>query len=278
MATYAIGDVQGCYDELCLLLERIRFDPAADRLWFAGDLVNRGPNSVDVLRLVKSLGDGARTVLGNHDLHLLATDAEIRFNVTDTIVDVLSADDRQELLDWLRAQSMFHRDAALGICMVHAGLAPLWHIEDAVGTARELEACIRGSNYSSFLEVMYGNEPDQWSDSLEGNDRLRFVTNAFTRIRYCRADGSLDLDAKYLPGENPGDIYPWFAHPLRSNCDEKIVFGHWAALRMTPEEESTYGVFHIDQGCVWGGELTALRLEDLQRFAVPSRQPKRFDA
>lgn len=274
MATYAIGDVQGCYDELCLLLERIRFDPAADCLWFAGDLVNRGPNSVDVLRLVKSLGGRALTVLGNHDLHLLATAVEVRFNVTDTIVDVLSADDREELLDWLRAQPMFHRDASLGFCIAHAGLAPLWDIEDAVTVARELEACIRGPDHRTFLEVMYGNDPDQWSDALEGHDRLRFVTNAFTRIRYCREDGSLDLEAKQLREENPPDLYPWFAHPLRRNLGERIIFGHWAALRMTPEEERTYGVFHIDQGCVWGGELTALRLEDLQRFTVPSRQPK----
>lgn len=276
MATYAIGDVQGCYDELCSLLELIRFDPAADRLWFAGDLVNRGPNSVDVLRLVKNLGDRALTVLGNHDLHLLATAAEVRFNVADTIVDVLSADDREDLLNWLRGQSMFHRDAELGFCMAHAGLAPPWTIGDADRVARELEACLRSPEYSAFLSVMYGNDPDLWSDALRGHDRLRFVTNAFTRTRYCREDGSLDLSEKRTLGDQDSGLYPWFAHPKRKSRGERIIFGHWASLRMTPEEETAHGVLHIDQGCVWGGELTALRLEDCQRFSVPSQQPKRF--
>ncbi|HEX9585193.1 MAG TPA: symmetrical bis(5'-nucleosyl)-tetraphosphatase [Gammaproteobacteria bacterium] len=276
MATYAIGDVQGCYDELCSLLELIEFDPGADRLWFAGDLVNRGPRSADVLRLVKGLGDSALTVLGNHDLHLLAADREVRVNVADTFADVLSAGDRDELLGWLRAQPMFHRDTALDFCIVHAGLAPRWTTADAAGVARELEACLRGPEYSSFLPQMYGNQPDQWSDALQGHDRLRFVTNVFTRIRYCRADGSLDMRAKQIPGNQPPGLCPWFAHPDRRNLGERIVFGHWAALRMTPEAEHAYGVFHIDQGCVWGGALTALRLDDLQRFDVPSRQPKRF--
>lgn len=276
MATYAIGDVQGCYDELCSLLDLIGFDTAADRLWFAGDLVNRGPNSVDVLRLVKDFGDRAITVLGNHDLHLLATDSRVRANESDTITDVLAAGDREKLLEWLREQSMFYRDTSLGCCMVHAGLAPRWTIEDAAHVARELELCLRGRDYSSFLSVMYGDEPDQWSDALEGYDRLRFATNAFTRIRYCRRDGSLNLQADQIPGEQSPGLFPWFAHPQRRNRGERIVFGHWAALRMTPEEEKSYGVYHIDQGCVWGGELTALRLEDFQRFSVPSRQPKRY--
>ncbi len=276
MATYAIGDVQGCYDELCSLLELIGFDPAAGRLWFAGDLVNRGPNSVGVLRLVKDLGDRALTVLGNHDLHLLATASEVRFNVTDTIVDVLSADDRDELLNWLRTRSLFHRDGELGFSMVHAGLAPQWTIDDAVRVAQELEVCLRGADYSGFLSVMYGNEPDRWSDALEGFDRLRFVTNAFTRIRYCHEDGSLELLEKPPPGEQSSGLFPWFAHPQRQNLGERIIFGHWAALRMTPDEESAHSVFHIDQGCVWGGELTALRLDDCKRFSVPSRQPKRY--
>lgn len=278
MATYAIGDVQGCYDELCSLLALIGFDPGPDRLWFAGDLVNRGPKSADVLRLVKGFGDTALTVLGNHDLHLLATDGEVRFNVADTFTDVLSADDRDELLDWLRGQPMFHCDTALDFCIVHAGLAPRWTTADAAGVARELEACIRGPECSSFLPEMYGNEPDQWSDALQGHDRLRFATNAFTRIRYCREDGSLDLEATQAPGGQAPGLQPWFAHPQRRNRGKRIVFGHWASLRMTPQEEDAHGAFHIDQGCVWGGALTALRLDDLQRFSVPSRQPKRFDA
>ncbi|MDX1514250.1 MAG: symmetrical bis(5'-nucleosyl)-tetraphosphatase [Gammaproteobacteria bacterium] len=276
MATYAIGDVQGCYDELCSLLELIRFDPAGDRLWFAGDLVNRGPDSLSVLRLVKGLGDRAVTVLGNHDLHLLATAAEVRFNVTDTIADVLSAGDREDLLGWLRGCPLFHRDSTLGYCMVHAGLAPPWTLDDAETLARELEASLSGADYRAFLNVMYGNRPDKWGDALKGHDRLRFITNAFTRIRYCREDGSLALEETRAPGTHPPGCYPWFAHPERRNRGGRIVFGHWAALRMTPEEESAHGVYHIDQGCVWGGELTAMRLDDGERFSVPSRQPRRY--
>lgn len=276
MATYAIGDVQGCYDELRALLDRIRFDPASDRLWFAGDLVNRGPRSLEVLRFVKALGDGAVSVLGNHDLHLLATSQGVRHNPKDTIGEVLTASDREALLDWVRYQHLFVRDAALNFSMVHAGLPPQWRLDDAERLAGELETCLQGPGYAAFLADMYGNQPGRWEESLAGHARLRFITNAFTRTRFCRDDGSLDLEENGVPGQQPPGLHPWFAHPHRRSAGQRIVFGHWASLQMIAEEEQRHRVFHIDQGCVWGGALTALRLEDLQRFSVPSQQPTRF--
>lgn len=276
MATYAIGDVQGCYDELCALLDDIGFEPAADRLWFVGDLVNRGPKSLDVLRLAVSLGDAASTVLGNHDLHLIAAaNGRVGPRSRDTLDAILDAEDRDALLGWLRNSPVFHTDDALGVSLVHAGLAPPWTIADAQRLARELEACLRGPGCEDFLAEMYGNEPDRWSDSLEGPARLRIITNAFTRIRYCRGDGSLVVDEKRPPQEAPPGLYPWYAHPDRRSRGTPIVFGHWAALQMSEAEEDAHGVYHIDHGCVWGGRLTALRLEDMRRFSVDSRQPRR---
>ena len=181
MATYEIGDVQGCYEELSALLDHIRFDESADRLWFAGDLVNRGTRSVDVLRLVKSLGERAVAVLGNHDLHLLAASENLRSKTKDTFADVLEAGDRDGLLSWLRDQPLFHTDSAVEFSMVHAGLPPQWRIEDAAGAAAELERCLRGAKYRDFLGHMYGNSPDLWREDLQGHDRLRFITNALTR-------------------------------------------------------------------------------------------------
>jgi len=276
VATYAIGDVQGCYEEFSALLDHVRFDESVDRLWLAGDLVNRGPRSVEVLRLVKNLGERAVTVLGNHDLHLLAASENLRSKSKDTFADVLDAGDRDALLSWLRDQALFHTDPVLQFSMVHAGLPPQWRIEDAVRAAAELERCLRGPEYRDFLAHMYGNSPDLWREDLRGHDRLRFITNAFTRTRYCRRDGALDLHEAGPPGTQPRGLVPWYRHPDRKSQGAKIVFGHWATLPSGDVDETEHKVFHIDQGCVWGGVLTALRLEDLQRFSVPSRQPKVF--
>lgn len=275
MATYAIGDVQGCYDELCALLDLIRFDPAKDRLCFAGDLVNRGPKSLEVLRLVAGLGNQALNVLGNHDLHLIAAAENVRVRAGDTLDDILRAEDTNRLLAWLCACPVFYRDPDLDFYLVHAGLAPQWSTADALRLAGELEDCLRGPDLDQYLAAMYGSRPDFWRDDLKGQDRLRFLTNAFTRLRFCRSDGSLDLDENGRPGTQAHGLYPWYAHPKRRNRGARIVFGHWAALQMSEAEEKEHGVFHIDQGCVWGGALTALRMDDLRRFSVPSRQPKR---
>ena len=275
MPTYAIGDVQGCYDELCALLDEIRFDPSADRLLFAGDLINRGPKSLEVLRLAESLGDRALNVLGNHDLHLLAAAEHVRVRKGDTLDDILNAEDRDQLFDWLRNCPVLYHDPELDFYLVHAGLVPQWTMKDAMGLAAELETCLRGPGLDDYLAGMYGNQPDLWRDDLEGQDRLRILTNVFTRLRFCRRDGSLDLDEKGVPGEQPEGLYPWYAHPDRKSRGARIVFGHWAALSMSEDEEKKYGAYHIDQGCVWGGALTALRMEDMRRFSVPSRQTKR---
>ena len=272
MATYAIGDVQGCYDELCALLELIRFDPAEDRLCFAGDLVNRGPNSLEVLRLVTGLGDRALNVLGNHDLHLIAAAKQVRMRKGDTLDEILDAKDRDRLLEWLRRCPVMYHDSDLDFYLVHAGLAPQWNAIDALRLAGDLEDCLRGPGLDDYLSAMYGSQPDLWREDLKGQDRLRFLTNAFTRLRFCRSDGSLDLDENGQPGTQPEGLYPWYAHPKRRNRGARIVFGHWAALDMSEAEEKAHGVYHIDQGCVWGGKLTALRMDDMRRFSVPGRK------
>lgn len=275
MATYAIGDVQGCYDELCTLLDHIRFDPAEDWLCFAGDLVNRGPKSLQVLRLVAGLDDRALNVLGNHDLHLIAAAEHVRVRQSDTLDEILKAEDRERLLRWLRNSPVFHHDPDLNFYLVHAGLVPQWSVDDALRLAGELESVLRGPGLKDYLGKMYGNQPELWREDLKGQDRLRILTNVFTRLRFCRSDGSLVLDEKDGPRAQPAGHYPWYAHPDRRSDGARIVFGHWASLKMSQAEENQHGVYHIDQGCVWGGALTAMRMEDLRRFSVPSGQPKR---
>jgi bis(5'-nucleosyl)-tetraphosphatase (symmetrical) len=266
MAVYAIGDVQGCFAELQRLLEKLHFDPAADRLWFTGDLVNRGPRSLETLRFVRALGDAAVTVLGNHDLHLLAVAHGVsRTRRRDTFGDVLGAPDRDELLDWLRRQPLLHREG--GFYLIHAGLPPQWSAEEAERHAAEVEAVLAGEDYPEFFRHMYGDQPDLWSDSLEGWDRLRFITNCLTRIRYCEHDGRVDFKQKGAPGSQPPLLMPWFAVPERRSKGENILFGHWSTLGFYAEQ----GVFCLDTGCLWGGELTALRLDgERQRIGVPS--------
>ena len=274
MATYAIGDIQGCFDELLALLDRLDFRPGPDRLWFTGDLVNRGPKSLQTLRFVESLGEHAVTVLGNHDLHLLAVArGRARPNRHDSLDDVLEARDRDELMDWLRHRPMLHHDAGLGYTLIHAGLPPQWDLATARACAREVEEVLRGDDCDAFLDVMYGNKPRQWSEDLAGWDRLRFITNCFTRLRYCDAGGGLHMKPKGAPGTQPEGLLPWFEAPGRKSRELNIVFGHWSTLGL----RSGNGIHALDTGCLWGGQLTALCLETGQttRLDCPgARRPK----
>lgn len=268
MPDYAIGDIQGCYEPLLRLLDHIQFNEHNDRLWFVGDLVNRGPQSLDVLRFVKNLPLKPYVTLGNHDLHLLGklfTDSP-RQNQDDTLQDILTAPDRDELGHWLRQQSILHHDEALKVVMCHAGIAPAWSLAQAKQHALELELVLSGPDYRSFLTHMYGNSPDCWADELYGMERLRLITNYFTRMRFCDAQGRLLLHYKGTLAAAPKAMLPWFAVPNRCDIDVDIVFGHWAALQGHSPNPRIHA---IDTGCYWGGPLTALRLQDRQRFHVP---------
>jgi bis(5'-nucleosyl)-tetraphosphatase (symmetrical) len=264
MAIYAIGDVQGCYDNLRRLLDAISFDEYSDQLWFVGDLVNRGPKSLETLRFIKSLGTSAITVLGNHDLHLLAASClPPSSNTKSALNQVLTAPDRDELIDWLRHRPLFHHDD--NFCMLHAGIPPQWDFDQTQKMAHLVENELQGKNYKSLLKAMYGDKPDFWSPLLRGKSRLRFIINCFTRMRYCDADGRLDLNYSGPPGSQPAHLMPWFTVPNRKSTPMKIVFGHWSSLGYY-EGENCYA---IDTGCLWGGQLTALRLgEPVQRFNV----------
>ena len=264
MAIYAIGDVQGCHDELLRLVEHLDYDPAKDRLWFTGDLVNRGPKSLETLRTIKALGNSAISVLGNHDLHLLAVAVGIsRIKHQDTFEDILRAPDRDELLGWLRTFPLLHHESEF--YMIPAGLPPQWRPEDAAKLAPEVESVLRSSDYVDFLWHMYGNEPQMWSEELEGFDRLRFITNCLTRIRFCTPDGRINLMKKGSPNGSTDDLIPWFAHPDRPKSDAWVVYGHWSTLGY----HQSHQTICIDTGCLWGGSLTAIRLDQsLQRFSV----------
>jgi bis(5'-nucleosyl)-tetraphosphatase (symmetrical) len=262
MATYAIGDVQGCFDELQALAAQLQFDPARDRLWFVGDLVNRGPKSLEVLRYVRSLGAAAVTVLGNHDFHLLClAEGFARKRADDTLDEVLAAPDVKELLAWLRARPLMYAEP--GMAMVHAGLLPQWSIDKALALAHEVEAALRGPEYREFLRHLYGAEPRAWRDDLAGWDRLRVIVNAMARLRFCTAQGEMDMKGKGTDAR-PG-FRPWFE--LRPAGERPIVCGHWSALGLKLSER----LAALDTGCVWGGSLTALRLEDRALFQVPCR-------
>jgi bis(5'-nucleosyl)-tetraphosphatase (symmetrical) len=257
MTVYAISDVQGCQRELESLLERIAFDAARDRLWFVGDLVNRGPDSLAVLRFVRKLGKTAVTVLGNHDLHLLAVAAGAGrgLRANDTIHELLAAPDRDELLDWLRHRPLVHHDRAVGFAMVHAGLPPQWTLAQALELSREFEAALAARPDAVYAE-MYGDQPDRWSDDLSGGDRLRFIVNCCTRLRFCDPSGRLNLKLKVAPEAAQAPWIPWFEAPGRRTAAERIVTGHWSALGL----KTVANVWCIDSGCVWGGRLTALEL------------------
>jgi bis(5'-nucleosyl)-tetraphosphatase (symmetrical) len=267
MATYAVGDLQGCLEPLHRLLDSIDFRPGADRLWFAGDLINRGPESLETLRFTKSLGESAIVVLGNHDLHLLAVaSGSAKARRKDTLDEILAAPDREDLLGWLASRPLVHRE--LGFTMVHAGLPPEWTVDDAKRLSEEVCETVRGRNGKAFLDAMYGDLPDRWDPRLSGVERLRFITNALTRIRYCTADGRLDLSEKRPPGAQDDALMPWFCVPGRRSMGEPVIFGHWATLQVQTPLDAVHGVHHLDAGCVWGGALRAMRLEDGCYFEV----------
>lgn len=259
MTTWAIGDLQGCYDVTQRLLEKLRFDPAVDRLWFCGDLVNRGGQSIETLRLVHSLREVSHVVLGNHDLSLLAIaqrKEEEQRKVNPDLQSILFAPDRNELLDWLRMRPLFHVDRRLGFAMVHAGLAPKWTIAIAERRAHEVESRLRGANHGKLLKNMYGNKPDAWTPKLEGPDRMRAIINVMTRLRYCNVRGAIAFQEKGRPGTQKAGLYPWFEVPGQVERELPVVCGHWSTLGLF----MGLGIYGIDTGCVWGGKLTALEL------------------
>ena len=269
MALYAIGDLQGCHAEFMALLERIRFDAARDRLWLTGDLVNRGPDSLACLREIRSLGAAATVVLGNHDLHLLAmafAPRGVRKRESE-LESVLEAPDAAELLDWLAARPLLHRERGIAWTLIHAGLPPEWTLDDAERCAREVERALR-DDAGRLLESMYGDTPDRWSPSLAGEGRLRFIVNCLTRLRFVDRKGRLVLSHKGTIEDAPKGAMPWFRHPARATRDDALVFGHWSALGYLAEP----GLLCLDTGCVWGGALTARRLD---REAEPVRLPCR---
>jgi len=259
MALYAIGDVQGCNDELGALLDAVRFSPDRDRLWFVGDLVNRGPDSLGVLRRIHALGDAATVTLGNHDLHLLAVAfGSARARDDDTLGEILAAPDCDELLEWLANRPLFHEHESLNVCMLHAGLAPQWDLKLTRRCAREFEHALR-RDPERLVRGLYGDQPDRWEDSLEGEARLRFIANCFTRLRYVDPDGRLMLRAKGSPRKSQTkSLIPWFEAREAGWRGSRLVFGHWSTLGFF----NRGGLTGLDTGCVWGGVLTALRLDD----------------
>jgi bis(5'-nucleosyl)-tetraphosphatase (symmetrical) len=269
MATYAIGDVQGCYPELQRLLDKLRFDPATDKLWFCGDLVNRGGESLATLRLIHGLREHCVVTLGNHDLSLLAIalrkpDAQAKVN--PELREVLFADDAPVLFEWLRSQKLLHHDEQLGWTMIHAGLAPAWTLRQAQKAAQDVERELSSPRYPRILRNLFGNRPAGWSSRLQGLDRHRATINLLTRMRYCDVNGRIDFEAKDIPGTQRPGLYPWFEVPGMRRRETRIVCGHWSALGRF----AGLGVYAIDTGCVWGGQLTALRLdgEEPQYIAV----------
>jgi bis(5'-nucleosyl)-tetraphosphatase (symmetrical) len=267
MAIYAIGDVQGCCDELRQLIDILRIDRQQDELLFVGDLVNRGPKSLETLRLVRSLGSQATVVLGNHDLHLIALAFGNQARARDQeLADVLQAPDGADLVHWLRHRPLAVYRPELNTLLVHAGVAPQWDPLLTIKLAREVEQALRGPHGASYIRDLYGDEPTRWSPALSGQDRLRFITNCLTRIRYCRADGSLDLVENGAPGTQAAGLIPWFELPGRQTAAVRIVFGHWASLGLLQRDK----LLGIDTGCVWGRTLTAVRLDGPARiFSVP---------
>lgn len=264
MSTYLVGDIQGCFDDLCDLLEQAQFDPHHDELWLAGDLVARGPKSLETLRFVKELGNKATTVLGNHDLHLLAVASGLaKVKSRDKIQPILDAPDREELLEWLRQQPLLAEHPQLPFVMTHAGISPQWDLSTARQQAKHVETCLRSDDYQWLLKNMYGNGPDYWSPDLVGIDQYRYTINAFTRMRFCYPDGRLDMDCKLSPEHaEAGQLKPWFDLPRQPPLGKKVIFGHWAAL-MGHEDQHVIG---LDTGCVWGNSMTLLRWEDGARF------------
>lgn len=279
MATYAIGDLQGCGDALMRLLDVLRFDPAADSLWFVGDLVNRGPQSLATLRAVRALGEQATVVLGNHDLHLVAAAAGVRrIGAQDTLDDVLAAPDRDELIDWVRRRPLAHAatlasaDGPRSVLMTHAGVLPAWSVADALARAAEVEAVLRGPDWQALIAHMYGDLPDRWDEGLAGYERLRFIINAFTRMRLVSAaEGRLEFKTKEQVHRAPPGFVPWYDVPGRRAAGTLVVFGHWSAQGLVDRPD----VVGLDTGCVWGGALTAVHLENRALVQVSCPQYRR---
>jgi bis(5'-nucleosyl)-tetraphosphatase (symmetrical) len=266
MSHYAIGDIQGCHAEFSQLLDVIAFDPASDLLWLVGDLVNRGPDSLAVLRAVKALGPSAVTVLGNHDLHLLTVAAGHRdAHRQDTLGGILDAPDRDELLEWLRTRPLVVRDGEL--LLVHAGVLPSWTPATAEMLSREVEAMLASPGHDDFLRHLYGDEPARWDSTLTGYDRLRVIVNVCTRLRFCAADDTMQLAEKRGIAHTPAGYAAWFLHPERRSAGVTIVCGHWSTIDLMVAPN----VIMLDSGCLWGGTLTALRLDDRRLFQVPGR-------
>lgn len=273
MATYVIGDLQGCYDELQALLHQSPYQPEKDFLWFVGDIVNRGPQSLECLRFVKSLEEQgqAQMVLGNHDIHLLAAYSGLkRFQSTsDTLQPIFDAEDAEALIDWLRRQPLMVSHELYEAVMVHAGIPPQWSISDAQNYAKEVETVLQKADWQTALtEHLFGSEPDAWSPDLQGWERLRYIVNAFARMRYCDAQGKLEFKLKSSPDKNNGPYEPWFVFSNRKNKTHEIYFGHWSTLG----ELDAYQVHSTDTGCLWGGKLTAYCIETQQRHILECEQ------
>lgn len=260
MSTYIIGDIQGCYDELIELLDKIKFDKRKDFVWFTGDIINRGPKSLEALRFIKNLGNSANSVLGNHDIHIIAIalkndHASIK-KADNGIKQLLNAPDKDELLTWLRKRPILHKDDDLNFILTHAGIYPLWDIETAEKMAKKAENLIRGENFNDFIEKMYGNTPSKWSESLKSIEKMRFAINAFTRMRYCDHNGNLLFHYKKDLDNKPTDHIPWYALQRPTPITQRLVFGHWSALGYKYKNNT----ISIDTGCLWGGELSAIKV------------------
>ena len=265
MATYAIGDVQGCADSLAALVQRLSFRPQRDRLWFVGDLVNRGPKSAEVLRMIRAAGPSAQVVLGNHDFHLLAMASGARpVQASDTVSALLDEPDAQELIDWLRQQPLCIADGPT--LMVHAGLLPEWSSRQALGFSEEVSKRLRSGQWKAFMQSIYGNSEGRWRESLRGSARYRMIVNVMTRMRYLQPDGQLDFKCKVAPSMAPKELAPWFERRARRGSAERLVFGHWSTLGLMRRP----GLIATDTGCGWGGYLSAVRLEDEAIFQQPA--------
>ncbi|WP_449286100.1 symmetrical bis(5'-nucleosyl)-tetraphosphatase [Marinobacter sp. PE14] len=262
MTDYAIGDIQGCYERLRDVLDKVDFSPSRDRLWVAGDLINRGPSSLATLRYIESLGDSAVVVLGNHDLHLLAVSlGGHQTRRKDTLADILEAPDYDRLVNWLRQQNLCVHDPVRNLVMTHAGLPHIWSVGEAMACAQEVEAVVRGDAAEEYFTQMYGNQPERWDETLQGMDRWRVITNYFTRMRFIAEDGTLELAAKEAVDSAPEGFEPWFHFPR--NDDVRVVFGHWAALEGKTGSDRFIG---LDTGCVWGGALTMMNLDSGEKI------------
>lgn len=266
MATYAIGDVQGCYQELLLLLEKIEFNIEKDRLWFVGDMINRGPDSLQVLQLIDSLGNRAQCILGNHEFHFLAVAKGLRDpSQYDSFHDILNSSHCDYFVNWLLQQPVLYHDELLGFTMVHAGIHPHWDLKQAIYHAHEVSLILQSEEHQHLLANLWSNEPAQWQDDLVSIQRWRYIINVFTRMRFCDEQGGLNLSFKGEIHDAPDDLIPWFQFPHRKTEQDKLIFGHWAALRGKTDIKNIYA---IDTGCAWGEKLTALCLETEKRFSV----------